>query len=169
MIDVPTIQGLFRYNAWANSRVFDAASSPTEEEFTRDLGSSHPSVRDTLLHIVWAEWIWLQRWKGVSPTAAFQAADFPNCDAVRARWSAVESEQRSFLDAVTEEQLSAVVRYVNLKGEPWQYPLWRQMCHVVNHSTYHRGQVITMLRQLGARPVSTDLLMFDDDQTSTRV
>jgi len=168
MIDAPTIQGLYRYNTWANSRVFDAVSGLGEGEFTRDLGSSYPSVRDTLLHLVSAEWIWLERWKGVSPMAMLHAADFPNFEAVRARWSAIEGAQRSFVDAVTEAQLPAVVRYVNLKGEAWQYPLWRQMAHVVNHSTYHRGQLTTMLRQLGARTVSTDLLMFDDDQASSR-
>ena len=165
MIDAPTIQSLYRYNTWANSRVFDAVSGLDQEAFTRDLGSSYPSVRDTLVHLVSAEWIWLERWKGISPRAMLRADDFPNVDAVRDRWSRVESEQRSFVDAVTEGQLPAAVRYVNLKGEAWQYPLWRQMAHVVNHSTYHRGQLTTMLRQLGARAVSTDLLMFDDDLT----
>ena len=167
MFDVPAIQGLYRYNTWANGRVFDAASSLGSEEFTKDLGSSYPSVRDTLLHIVWAEWIWLQRWQGVSPQDVFQPTDFASCDAVRARWSAVEGEQRIFLAALTSERLLPVVRYVNLRGETWGYPLWRQMCHVVNHSTYHRGQLATLLRQLGARPVSTDLLVFDDEQTSS--
>jgi uncharacterized damage-inducible protein DinB len=166
MIDVPGIQGLYRYNHWANSRVFEAVSHLNPEEFTKDLGSSYPSVRDTLLHLVSAEWIWLQRWKGVSPRAMLHPTDFPDLDAVRTRWSEVDVERRTFLDALTDERLLAVVRYVNLKGETWQYPLWRQMCHVVNHSTYHRGQVTTLLRQLGARPVSTDLLLFDDEHQS---
>jgi uncharacterized damage-inducible protein DinB len=167
MFDVPAIQGLYRYNTWANGRVFDAVSSLSPETFTKDLGSSYPSVRDTLLHIVWGEWIWLQRWLGASPQPVFQPADFPSCNAVRARWSEVEGQQRAFLATLTRERLIAVVRYVNVKGETWEYPLWRQMCHVVNHSTYHRGQVATLLRQLGARPVSTDLLVFDDEQTSS--
>jgi SAM-dependent methyltransferase len=77
-----------------------------------------------------------------------------------------EIEQRAFLEAVTAERLLMVVRYVNVKGQTWQYPLWRQMYHVVNHSTYHRGQLTTMLRQLGARPIETDLLVFDDEQES---
>ena len=160
-------RGLYRYNTWANGRVFDAASSLGPDEFTKDLGSSYPSVRDTLLHIVWAEWIWLQRWQGVSPQAVFQPSDFPSCSAVRARWSEVEAEQRMFVGDLTRERLVAVVRYVNLKGETWGYPLWRQMYHVVNHSTYHRGQLATLLRQLGAQPISTDLLVFDDEQTSS--
>ncbi|MGH9383708.1 MAG: DinB family protein, partial [Vicinamibacterales bacterium] len=73
MIDVQAVQGLYRYNRWANCRIFEALSHLTPEEFARDLGSSHPSVRDTLLHIVWAEWIWLQRWNGVSPEVVFDA------------------------------------------------------------------------------------------------
>jgi uncharacterized damage-inducible protein DinB len=166
MIEVQAVKDLYRYNRWANGRVFGAVSHLSPEEFAEDLGSSHPSVRDTLLHIVWAEWIWLQRWNGVSPQLVFQGTDFPSLAAVKARWSEVEIEQHAFLEAVTAERLLTVVRYVNLEGETWQYPLWRQMYHVVNHSTYHRGQLTTMLRQLGARPIATDLLVFDDELES---
>jgi uncharacterized damage-inducible protein DinB len=163
MIDVPVIQEFYRYNRWANGRVFEAVSGLTPEEFAKDLGSSFPSVRDTLLHVVGAEWLWLQRWKGVSPQSVFRAIDFPRVDDLRARWSEVEIEQRAFLGAVTAQRLVAVVQYVNLQGQTWQYPLWRQMYHVVNHSTYHRGQLTTMLRQLGARPLPTDVLVFHDE------
>ena len=78
MMDVADIQELYRYNQWANDRAFEAASGLTLEEFTRDLGNSYPSVRDTLTHIVWAEWIWLQRWKGTSPQHRFDPAEFPD-------------------------------------------------------------------------------------------
>jgi uncharacterized damage-inducible protein DinB len=166
MIDVAAIQELYRYNRWANSRTFEAVSKLTTEEFSRDLGSSYPSARDTFLHIVWGEWIWLQRWKGRSPQSVFDAADFPDLEAVRTRWSEVEIEQRAFLEALTADRLLAVVRYLNLQGETWQYPLWRTMYHVVNHSSYHRGQVTTMLRQLGARTLPTDFLVFQDEPES---
>jgi uncharacterized damage-inducible protein DinB len=166
VIDVRTLQGLYRYNQWANGRVFNAVAHLNADQYTKDLGSSHPSVRDTLLHLVWAEWIWLQRWNGVSPQVVFQAAGFPSADALRGRWSQVETEQRTFLEAVTDERLRTVVSYLNLQGQRWEYPLWRQMLHVVNHSTYHRGQLTTMLRQLGAQPAPTDLLVFDDEQES---
>lgn len=163
MIDVRAVQELYRYNRWANSRAFEAVSRLTEEQFAKDLGSSHASVRDTLTHLVWGEWLWLQRWRGTSPQAAFQAAGFPRPDALKARWLEIEIEQRAFVEAVTADRLLAVVRYVNLQGRAWQYPLWRQMYHLVNHSTYHRGQATTMLRQLGARPVPTDFLVFHDE------
>jgi len=166
MIDVRAIQELYRYNRWANARVFEAVSGLTRERFLQDLGSSHPSVRDTLTHIVWAEWIWLQRWRGASPQTVFLATDFPRLDALNARWLEVETEQRAFVESLTVDDLLSMVRYVNLQGQSWQYPLWRQMYHVVNHSSYHRGQVTTMLRQLGTQPVPTDFLVFHDEVES---
>jgi uncharacterized damage-inducible protein DinB len=163
MIDVSAIQEFYRYNRWANLRVFEAVSKLTEKEFAHDLGGGHPSVRDNLTHIVWAEWLWLQRWMGRSPQTVFQATDFPRPDTLRAKWLEVEIEQRAFIEVLTTERLVAIVRYVNLQGQIWQYPLWRQMYHVVNHSSYHRGQVSTMVSQLGAQPVPTDFLIFHDE------
>jgi uncharacterized damage-inducible protein DinB len=66
-MDVPLIQELYQYNRWANDRVFEAVAALSPKDFTKDLDNSHPSVRDTLTHIISGEWIWLQRWKGVSP------------------------------------------------------------------------------------------------------
>jgi len=166
MIDVSAVQEIYRYNRWANARVFEAVSGLTQDQFLKDLGSSHRSLRDTLTHIVWGEWLYLQRWRGTSPQTVFQATDFPRPDALKARWLEVEVEQRAFVESVTAERLLSIVRYVNLQGQTWQYPLWRQMYHLVNHSSYHRGQVTTMLRQLGARPVPTDFLLFHDEVES---
>jgi uncharacterized damage-inducible protein DinB len=163
MIDPVVVQELYRYNRWANARAFEAASALTQDAFTRDLRSSHPSVRDTLTHIVWAEWLYVRRWQGTSPQTVFRASDFKHPDDLRARWSEVEAEQQAFVESLTAESLLAGVRYLNLKGESWEYPLWRQMVHVVNHSSYHRGQLTTLLRQLGATPNPSDFLLFHDD------
>jgi uncharacterized damage-inducible protein DinB len=163
MMDLADIQELYRYNQWANDRVFDAVCGLSLNDFTKDLDNSFPSVRDTLTHLVWAEWIWLQRWKGTSPQQVFAATEFPHANALKARWLEVEAAQNIFLGAVTTERLRAVVAYVNQQGQSWRYPLWRQMYHVVNHSTYHRGQLTAMLRQLGAMPVATDFLVFHDE------
>jgi len=168
-MDLTHIQELYRYNQWANERAFDAVCSLTVNDFTRDLGNSFSSVRDTLTHIVWAEWIWLQRWKGTSPQYVFDATTFPHVNALKARWLEVKDEQHTFLGDVPTERLRAVVAYVNLQGQTWRYPLWRQMYHVVNHSTYHRGQHTTMLRQLQMVPVNTDFLTFHDELESRPV
>ena len=156
------IQLLYEYNRWANAQVLNVSSKLTEDQFTRDLSSSHRSVRDTLTHILAAEWVWLMRWRCVSPKALFNPADFPNLNSLRTRWAEIEREQTDFIGGVTDESLDRVIAYVNTKSEEWRYPLWQMMQHVVNHSTYHRGQVATLLRQLGAEPVPTDLLVFFD-------
>lgn len=166
MMDVADIQELYRYNQWANDRIFEPVTGLTPREFTRDLGSSYPSIRDTFIHIIWAEWIWLQRWKGISPRHVFDATEFPDLNTLKARWLELKAEQRVFVGAVTAERLRVAVAYVNLQGQTWRYPLWRQMYHVVNHSTYHRGQLTTMLRQLETAPVPTDFLVFHDELES---
>jgi uncharacterized damage-inducible protein DinB len=154
---------LFRYNRWANGRMREAAMALPPEEFTRDLGNSFPSVRDTLVHMVGAEWIWLQRWRGVSPPALPAPAELPSAEAIATRWAEVERGQGDFIVSLRGSDLERRVAYTNTKGQPFTYLLRSMMLHVVNHSSYHRGQITTMLRQLGQRPVSTDLLLFYDD------
>lgn len=153
---------LFAYNRWANATVLDAVSKLPAEQFARDLQSSHRSVRDTLAHILAAEWIWLERWKGVSPKALLIPTDFPTVESVRKRLSEVENECAEFIDGLTDESLGEAITYTNTKGEQWTYPLGQMLQHVANHSTYHRGQIATMLRQLGAEVNPVDLLVFMD-------
>jgi len=167
MTDLATIHELYRYNRWANGRVFERLAKLPQDDFTRDLGSSYPSLRDTALHIIWAEWIWLERWLGTSPQLVFQARDFATVHAIETKRSEVERGQQVFLDSLRPERLREVVPYVNLQGHTWRYPLWRQMVHVANHSTYHRGQLTTMLRQVKAEVVNTDFLVFHDELDPT--
>ena len=168
-MDKEHIQELYEYNRWANRRVLDAVSKLTADEFTKDLRNSFTSIRDTLAHIMSAEWIWLMRWKGVSPKEMLASSDFPSILLLRKRWAEVEQEQAEFILRVTQELLEAMISYTNTRGERWTYPLRQMMQHVVNHSTYHRGQVITMLRQLGAAPVATDFLLFQDARSGLAV
>lgn len=164
MITKEGLADLLEYNDWADRRILDAAGALDPERFTRDLGSSFPSVRDTLVHVLSAEWIWLERWKGTSPGAMLDPRSFPELAAVRAAWQPVADERRAFLADQTEESLARVITYTNTRGERWAYPLRQMMQHVVNHSSYHRGQVVTMLRQLGAAVVATDYLLFADEE-----
>jgi uncharacterized damage-inducible protein DinB len=161
-MDLETIRELYEYNRWANARSLQAASTASPADFTKEVGGSFASLRGTLAHVYGAEWIWLERWRGASPRKLPFALDFPDVETIRSRWQDVEREQREFLDALDPARLAEVVSYVNLKGESFAYPLGRMLQHVVNHSTYHRGQVATLLRQLGATPLSTDLLLYDD-------
>jgi uncharacterized damage-inducible protein DinB len=156
------IQLLYQYNRWANNRVLDVASTLVPEAFTKDLSSSHRSVQGTLTHIMSAEWIWLMRWNGTSPPAMLDPAGFPTVQSLRTKWSDIAHDLANFVIKITDEFLHTEIAYLNTKGETWQYPLGQMMQHVVNHSSYHRGQVVTMLRQLGAKAVATDFLLFLD-------
>lgn len=153
---------LHEYNRWANARTLDTASKLTPEQFTTDLHSSHCSVRDTLAHILAAEWIWLERWKGTSPSASLNPTDFLTIESLKTRWAEVEKDYIEFINGLSEESLATVISYRNTIGEEWAYPLGQMLQHVMNHSTYHRGQVTTLLRQLGAEVLPLDLLVFMD-------
>jgi uncharacterized damage-inducible protein DinB len=164
MMDLEAIQALYDYNRWANARVFDAVSLLNPEQFNRDLENSFRSVRETLVHILSAEWIWLERWNGISPKSMLGAADLIDLEAIRKRWGKVENERREFIRKLSEEKLATAFTYVNTRGQTFTYPLWQMLVHVVNHSTYHRGQLTTLLRQVGAKPVGTDFLDYYDSK-----
>jgi uncharacterized damage-inducible protein DinB len=163
-VDLKTIRELYDYNSWANARALEAASNVPLEDFVKEIGGSFPSLRGTLAHVYGAEWIWLERLRGTSPPALPSALDFPDLESIRARWTDVERERQEFLDRVDEGRLRSILSYRNLRGETFAYALWRILAHVVNHSSYHRGQIATLLRQLGAKPASTDLLLYYDEK-----
>lgn len=151
---------LYDYNSWANHRTLDACAALTDEQFTHDLGSSFRSVRDTLVHLFLVEWIWLERWHGRTPTSPQPASDFPNLEAVRRRWDEGERNLIDYIASLEPEDLSRVIHHKTMKGDPQSAPHWQMLQHLVNHQTYHRGQITTLLRQLGAKAVSTDLIAF---------
>src|SRR5436853_6130591 len=156
------IQLLYSYNRWANATVLKSVAPLSAEEFSGKIGGSFPSVRETLVHILGAEWIWLRRWKGTSPTALLSAAEFPDLNSIKARWPDIEGEQMDFVSQITDASLKEPLKYVNLKGQTYQYPLGRVMQHLVNHGSYHRVQVTNFLRQLVAEPVRTNVLVYFD-------
>jgi len=152
------LRRLFDYNRWATLRLLDALEELTAEELTRDSRSSFPSALATLVHALGAEWVWLERWKGTSPTALPDASALGSVTAVRARWQELWEDQQAFLVALDDDDATRPVSYRLFNGDSDARPLGELMRHVVNHATYHRGQLVTMLRQLGRTPPSTDYI-----------
>jgi uncharacterized damage-inducible protein DinB len=122
--------------------------------------SSFPSVLATLAHMVGAEWVWLTRWRGGSPTSTPTDWDVSTLEAVRERWRQVDLELSEFVGGLDDAALERPLTYTTFAGEAFSQPLAQMLRHVVNHSSYHRGQVTTLLRQLGGTPASTDLIRF---------
>jgi uncharacterized damage-inducible protein DinB len=154
------MQLLFTYNDWANKRALQAASALTTEQFTKPLGNSFSSVRDTLAHMYGAETIWLQRFNGESPSAFPDTSQITDIAALQAKWNPIAADLLNFVNGLTQSDLDRVTEYKTMKFGVYSNPLWQSLQHVVNHGTYHRGQVTTMLRQLGAQPILTDLMHF---------
>jgi len=153
---------LLDYHAWARDRLLDALEPLTPEQYTRDMGNSFRSIRDTIVHVYFADWIWYSRWVGHSLTGIAPPYDrFPDVATLRSAWKEHEGKVRAFLDALGPDGIVRVFEYKMMSGEPGSSVFWHMLQHVVNHATYHRGQVTTMLRQLGAAPPkSMDLIAF---------
>lgn len=150
---------LFSYGSWANARVIAAAETLPEETLVAAAVSSFPSVGATLAHIVGAEWIWLRRWLGESPAAPAWATR-PDLAELRLQLAALEAERSSYLAGLSDADLERTVSYSNLAGQAYGNPLCDLIRHVVNHSTHHRGQAVTQLRQFGVTPPNTDLITY---------
>ncbi|MBS1800317.1 MAG: DinB family protein [Acidobacteria bacterium] len=158
---------IYEYDRWANSRTFAAAAKLSHEQFTRDLGGSFRSVRDTLVHILGGEWIWLTYWSSSPENSAdlmdirtrrdalFLPETMATFAAVEAKWREVEQQQLDFLDRLTGNELTKLLPFRSTS-----IPLVHLMQHMANHSTYHRGQIALMMRQLGAEPLATDFHLF---------
>jgi uncharacterized damage-inducible protein DinB len=161
------IRLLYEYDRWANDRVLQTVSALSAEQFTRDLSGSFRSVRDTLLHILGGEWSLLQYWRAPSHSSTFltdlrvrretlfNPEVFSNVVAVRLKWVEVEKELTEFVNCVTDESLKRMLPF-----RATQARLAHLMQHLANHSTYHRGQLALMMRQLGSEPVATDFHVF---------
>jgi len=160
------LQTLLDYHYWARDRILTAAEALTPEQFTRDLGSSFKSVRDTLVHLFAAENAWCMRWHGASPTALVPPDSFSDVASLRSAWTELEAKVRKYVEENGEAGVTRVIDYKLLSGTPGSSPLWQMLQHVVNHGSYHRGQVTTMIRQLGGTPAkSLDMIGFYREQT----
>jgi uncharacterized damage-inducible protein DinB len=163
------IQTLVDYHYWATHRLLTVVEPLSPEQFTRDLGNSFRSVRDTLSHLQAAEWVWLSRLQGESPASFPPHERFQDVGAVRAGWAVTEAGWRALVSTLDAAGLDRVHEYRLMNGQPGSTPVSQIIQHVVNHATYHRGQVTTMLRQLGAAPAqSLDMIAFFRENAQRR-
>lgn len=154
------LRRLYDYTNWANARMLDVIAGLDDEQFTRHVVSSYSSIRDTLAHIASAEWLWLLRWKGDSRLALpeWMEASFAR---LREEMESIAADRRAFLGDLTDERADAMLHYRSIRGDAFALPLREVLIHCANHSTYHRGQLVTMLRQVGVTELpSTDYALF---------
>jgi uncharacterized damage-inducible protein DinB len=158
MVTPELLRFLFQFNQWADQRTLNACGALSNEQFTRSLGSSFSSVRDTVAHLYGAEYVWNERIHGRSPTALVSGAGFPDLASVREKLEEMDAYYIDYVSKLSRQDLERVIHYKGFKGEEYSNPLWQSLHQLTNHASYHRGQITTMLRQLGAKAVSTDLI-----------
>lgn len=135
---------LYDYMYWANRRYFAVAEGLNDEQLHRMQGHSWGNIHAMLVHMMSAEAVWLQRWKGTSPKAYLNEDDYPTLADIKTRWSQQEADMRAFLSMQTDESLETEITYNNFRNETFRVPLWQMILHAANHATHHRGELAAM-------------------------
>ena len=146
---------LFQYNQWSTQKILNAAAHVTEAQFLAPADFPHGGLRSTLVHTVFAEWIWRARWEGTSPTQRLKPEDFPTLESLRARFEEEESKLIAFVERVTDEQLNDRLAYKSTDGKPHERILWHLLVHLINHSTQHKTEAAAVLIETPANPTLT--------------
>lgn len=151
---------LYRYTDWADQRLAAALRALPAAAAARGFEGSFPTIRDLLAHVVAVDWVWLERFAGGSPSAApewFQSGDVHLlCD----QHAEVAARRLAFLRGRSEASLDDPLSFRYFSGAAGSLALRDALFHVVNHATYHRGQLASMLRAVGAEPPATDFTEF---------
>ena len=161
---VKDLERVYDYSYWANRKMFSVLTQLTPEQFTQNVAGSYGSVRNTLVHILSAEWGWLDRCGGPARGPALKAEDYPTVDSLIDRWTTVEAQMRSFLASLTDADLVRSIEFkLHAADRAHVMRLGDLLQHGANHGVHHRGQVALLLRVLGHAPGNFDLLIYDSN------
>lgn len=145
----PILAQLVQYHQWANHRFLPILQHLTPEQWEETHPSSFNSIRRTVLHLWDAEQLWLKRMQGESPLGWPSAGFTGDGAALVKSWKATTQALVDFVVDSGEDTLAKVITYQNTRGDQYHQPVFEILLHVINHATYHRGQLITLLRQAG--------------------
>jgi uncharacterized damage-inducible protein DinB len=154
---VNDLETLFDYGYWANKKLFQAMSELTPEQFIQPLADNHGSIRNTMVHMLSAEWGWLDRCGGSARGAPLNPADFPTAATIIDTWKTVEASMREFLSTLRDDDLARNVEFAIGGTDKRTMPVGELLQHAATHGVHHRGQVSLLLRLLGYDPEIFDL------------
>jgi uncharacterized damage-inducible protein DinB len=160
LMTLQEMKTLFSYDAWATNRLFDAVMAIPAEETTRDMHAGHGSIHGTLTHMIGAGRLWLSRWTTGQEIPMLLPVEVPGMPELRAAWEKTGYGFAKFLGSLTDRKLQETFVMKSSAGKTFTHILWHTMQHVADHQTYHRGQVVLMLRQLGHTPPRIGLIGF---------
>jgi len=141
------------YNKWANQKLLETISRLTEAQQHQEIISSFPGIFKTLLHLLDAEGIWWQRLKLAEKIERPSDHFSGNFEALQKKLLLQSGQWYEWVANASDNQLQHVFAYQNSKREQFKQPVNEVLIHLFNHGTYHRGQLVTMLRQLGIEKI----------------
>lgn len=155
------LKQLAAYNVWANQKLLDIILSLPDEQQKKELPSSFKSLYDTLLHMWDAESAWWQRMKLheriIIPSENFRGSTKDVSNGLLQQ----NLQWQEWVNTATDPMLDHVFQYYNSKREHFKQPIFQMLLHVFNHGTYHRGQLVNILRQLGVEKIpQTDFIVW---------
>jgi uncharacterized damage-inducible protein DinB len=165
---VNDLERLYDYNYWANRNLFGVIAQLTPEEFTKPVAGSYESIRNTLVHVLSAEWGWLDRCGGPKRGDRLKADDYPTLESLIQAWTRVEGHLRGFLAGLTDDDLARPIEFALGAGPAYTIALGDLMHHAAIHAAHHRGQLALLLRMLGATPGNFDFLFYVAEQGRRR-
>lgn len=155
------ILDLFEYAYQANQQLLAKAAELTPEQFVQGSAFPHGGVRDTFVHILFADWIWRSRLQGNSPKAGDpmpSPGDYPDLASLRSALYEDERQMRAYLAGLQDADLGSKFTYTTSKGIPYQQVVGQILVHVIIHGTQHRAELAQMLTELGHSPGDIDYL-----------
>jgi uncharacterized damage-inducible protein DinB len=165
-------RAMARYNRWMNEKLYAVAATLSDEERKRDLGAFFRSVHGTLNHLVLTDRAWLWRFTADPEIAESRDADgrpiritslaqtlYADFDQLRRERARTDAAIETWTGGLDQARLDAPITYRTSAGVAHEHPLWQALTHFVNHQTHHRGQVTTLLKQLGREPGVTDMIV----------
>jgi uncharacterized damage-inducible protein DinB len=166
-MQVTDLERLYDYNYWANAKLFAALAQLTPEQFTQPVAGSYGSIRNALVHVMSAEWGWLDRCGGPERGAKLNPDDFPTMASVVDTWRRIEGYVRGFLPTLKDEDLARDIEFTLGGSEKRTLSMGDLLQHSVIHAVHHRGQVAMLLRELGYVPGNFDLLIYSGEERSS--
>ena len=152
---------LFDYNYWAHRRVWQCIVPLSDEQFFRPCDYSIGSLHEQVTHTMGAEWLFLQRVQGMSPSAIPSADTHPTRESIRAYWDTLEADWHVWLNNLRDEQLDGKITYTSLSGKMQRtQPLWELLTQILNHSTDHRAQTLSLIHQVGGQTLEQDFIFY---------
>jgi uncharacterized damage-inducible protein DinB len=160
-MDLAYFKTLSQYNIWANNLTINWLEQISEADWNKDLGGSMPSIEATVAHIAGAEKVWFERLSSKKAEPFLTTYFKGNKKETIEIWKETSKNLSIFLEELPEFTLTDYFNYTNLAGTEFTSKKFEAIAHVFNHSTYHRGQIINYLRQIGFKEVSsTDLITY---------